>query len=174
MVVLEADVASGGHRIVLRPNASFDYSRLRVLLGAMALVMGAIGISFAAVGLWLVLPFSGMEWVLLAVCFVLSLRKTQVQEVITIDPATVRLEVGRVRPERTYEFQRPWVRLKMTRSPHRGHPSRLAFLLRGEEVEVGGFLIESERVELARELRNLLGSGLSSSNLHLQTEERVS
>jgi uncharacterized membrane protein len=158
MVELEADRASGGHRIVLRPNASIDYSQMRMVLGGMALLMGTIGVSFAAMGLWLVLPFSGIEWLLLAYCFVLSLRKTQVQEVITIDRSTVRLDVGRTRPESVYEFQRPWVRLEVIRSPHRGHPSRLAFRVRGEEVEVGGFLIESERAELAKELRNLLGN----------------
>ncbi|NJD05608.1 MAG: DUF2244 domain-containing protein [Methylococcaceae bacterium] len=158
MIVLEADRASGGHRIVLRPNGSIDDSQMRLVLAAMALLMGTIGVSFAAMGLWLVLPFSGIEWLLLAYCFVLSLRKTQVQEVITIDRSRVRLEVGRARPESIYEFQRPWVRLKLIRSPYRGHPSRLSFWLRGREVEVGGFLIESERTELARELRNLLGN----------------
>jgi len=158
MVESAHDAATGEKRIVLRPNASLTRGQASALAGIMAVVMGGIGVMFASLGAWLVLPFSGAEWLLLAYCLHLSFRSSSVREVITITDALVQLERGREKPEQTYQFQRAWVRLNLNRSPIRGYPSRLALRLHGKEVEVGRFLVESEREALARELRTLLGS----------------
>lgn len=158
MVESEHDAETGERTIVLRPNASLSRRQGRMLLAAMALVMGTIGGLFAAAGGWLVLPFSGLEWLLLAYCLHLSFRNCEVREVITITEALVRVERGRVRPEQTYKFHRAWVMLDWIQSPVRGRPSRLSLRLHGKEVEIGRFLVESERQDLARELKILLGS----------------
>jgi uncharacterized membrane protein len=113
---------------------------------------------FAAMGAWLVLPFSGLEWLLLAYCLRLSLKQSAQREVITIDDALIKIEKGRGRPEQTYKFQRAWVVLDWIESPIRGRPSRLSLRLHGKEVEIGRFLVESEREALARELKVMLGS----------------
>jgi uncharacterized membrane protein len=156
MVESEWDAITGCRRIVLRPNASLTGRQTWLLLATVAIVMAAIAIGFAMLGLWLVLPFSGAEWLLLAYCFKLSFRTCSLCEVITITDALVLLEKGRDRPERTYRFQRAWVSLDWVKSPIKGYPSRLSFRLHGKETEVGRFLVESEREELARELRQIL------------------
>lgn len=156
MVESERDAITGCRRIVLRPNASLTERQAWLLLAAVAMVMAAIATGFAMLGLWLVLPFSGAEWLLLAYCFKLSFRTCSLCEVIIITDALVLLEKGRNRPERTYRFQRAWVSLDWVKSPIKGHPSRLSFRLHGKETEVGRFLVESEREELARELRQIL------------------
>lgn len=107
-------------------------------------------------GLWLVLPFSGAEWLLLAYCFRLSMRTASVCEVITITETSVIVEKERNRPEETYRFQRAWVALDWAEPEIKGHPSRLSFRLHGRRIEVGRFLAESERMALARELRQIL------------------
>ncbi|HUL13561.1 MAG TPA: DUF2244 domain-containing protein [Methylococcaceae bacterium] len=158
MVETGHDAETGERKIVLRPNASLSRKQAAVLVGIMAVVMGSIGGVFASLGGWLVLPFSGAEWLLLVYCLHLSLRSSSLREVITITDALVQVEKGRDKPEQTYRFQRAWVRLNLNRSSIRGCPSRLALRLHGKEIEVGRFLVESERQALARELRTLLGS----------------
>lgn len=120
--------------------------------------MASIGVGFAVLGLWPVLPFSGTEWLLLAYCFMLCRKNCTVCEVITITDAAVLLEKGHHQPEQSYRFQRAWVKLDWLRAPVAGHPSRLAFRLHGKHVEFGRFLVESERVALARELQRILSS----------------
>jgi uncharacterized membrane protein len=158
MVESGHDAKTGEKKIVLKPNASLSRRQASALLAVMALVMGSIGGMFASLGAWMVLPFSGAEWLLLVYCLHLGLRNSLLREVITITDALVQVEKGRYRPEQIYRFQRAWVRLNWSRSPIRGRPSRLVLHLHGKEVEVGRFLVESERQALARELRTLLGS----------------
>ena len=160
MVESEHDADTGEKTIVLRPNGSLTRRQAQVLLIFCGILMGSVGFAFAAMGAWLVLPFSGLEWVLLAYCLHLSLRQSQEREVITITDALVRLEKGRGRPVQTYKFQRAWVMLHWMQSPIRGRPSRLALRLHGKEVEIGRFLVESERQALAKELKGLLSCRL--------------
>ena len=149
---------TGEKTIVLRPNGSLNPRQGFALLAFCALLMGAIGGVFAALGAWLVLPFSGLEWLLLAFCLHLSRKRSMEREVITITDAVVQVEKGRKIPRQTYRFQRAWVTLDWSESTVRGRPSRLSLRLHGKEVEIGRFLVESERQALARQLRILLSS----------------
>ena len=146
----------GCRRIVLRPNASLTERQAFMLLLGIAIVMAAIAIGFAMVGAWVVLPFSGAEWLLLAFCFWVSLRNCSICEVISISEDTVRWERGRLKPEETVSFNRAWIALNRTKPPMNGYPSRLFLRSHGKEIEIGRFLIESERETLARELHKIL------------------
>ncbi|HYE36159.1 MAG TPA: DUF2244 domain-containing protein [Methylocaldum sp.] len=140
----------------MKPNASLNSRQALFLMLGIALVMAVIAGGFASMGAWLVLPFSGAEWVLLAYCFKLGLRSCRVREVITITDTSVLLERDYGTPEQNYRFQRAWVVLDWAKAPIKGHPSRLSFRSHGKEVEIGRFLVESERVALAGELRKIL------------------
>ena len=159
MVESGHDADTGEKTIVLKPNGSLSRRQAWILLVFCGLLMGLIAGICATLGAWLVLPFSGLEWMLLAFCLHLSLRESQEREVITISGDMVRVEKGRGRPLQTYKFQRAWVMLDWIQSPIRGRPSRLTLRLHGKEVELGRFLVESERQVLARELKFLLSSG---------------
>lgn len=159
MVESEHDENTGEKTIVLRPNGSLSRNQAWALLVFCGVLMGTIGGLAVIIGAWPVLPFSGLEWILLAYCLHLSLRQSQEKEVITITQDVVWLEKGRDSPSQTYKFQRAWVMLRCTQSPIRGQPSRLTLRLHGKEVEIGRFLVESERQVLAKELKVLLSSG---------------
>jgi len=158
MVESEHDAATGEKTIVLRPNGSLNRRQGVALLAFCALLMGSIGGVFAFLGAWPVLPFSGLEWLLLAYCLHLSRRQSAEREIITITDALVRVEKGRESPWQTHKFQRAWVRIDWTGPSARGRPSRLSLRLHGKEVEIGRFLVESERQALAMELKVLLSS----------------
>ena len=159
MVESGHDEDTGEKTIVLKPNGSLSRRQAWLLLGICGLLMGLVAGFCAALGAWLVLPFSGLEWILLAFCLHLSIRQSQEREVITITGDLVRVEKGWGSPLQTYKFQRAWVMLDCIQSPIRGHPSRVTLRLHGKEVELGRFLVESERQVLARELKFLLSSG---------------
>lgn len=156
MIETETDVAAGTRRIVLKPNRSMTVVQARILVTVVALAMGSIGLFFVSLGAWPVLPFSGAEWLALAYCLRLGLRQSAKREVISVTEGFVRIESGQHRPERTHEFQRAWVSLHRVRSKVPGHPSKLYFRLHGKSVEIGGFLVESEREMLALELQKVL------------------
>jgi uncharacterized membrane protein len=118
--------------------------------------MGAIGIAFTLLGAWPVLPFAGLEWLLLAVCMRWSLHRNAIQEVITLTDGILLWEQGRERPERHYQFHRAWVALDWVRPDNRHYPKRLFLRSHGRKLEIGSFLTDSERETLALELTKIL------------------
>jgi uncharacterized membrane protein len=158
MVESGHDEETGEKTLVLKPNGSLSRRQSFSLLMFCAFLMGTISAVFIASGAWMVLPFSGLEWLLLAYCLHLSRKDSAKREVITISEDIVRVEKDRRDPKQTYRFQRAWVMIDWIESPIRGRPSRLALRLHGKEVEIGRFLVEAERRALARELKALLSS----------------
>lgn len=156
MIEAEKDAWSGDLRIVLRPNASMSGHQVTILLLAFAAAMGTIAVFFASMGAWPVLPFSGAEWLLLVFGFRVVLQRSAIREVITITDGVVRIERGRKKAEYVVQWQRAWVNVEWVRSLIPGHPSRLYFRLHGKRVEVGAFLVESEREKLACDLHKIL------------------
>lgn len=156
MIEAEQDALSGHQRIVLLPNASMSKRQVNVLLLAFAAAMASIAAFFASMGAWAVLPFSGAEWLLLVFCFRMVLKRSAIREVITITDGVVRVERGRDKVERAHQWQRVWVNVDWVRSSTPGHPSRLYLRLHGRRIEIGEFLVESERAKLASDLQRIL------------------
>lgn len=156
MIAVEEAPSAGAVRIVLRPNGSMTPGQARLLVAAMAGAMGAIALFFAALGAWMVLPFSGAEWLLLALALGWAQRKLATVEIITIQGQSVSVEVRRFSSGRSYRFDKAWLRLERVRSDRRGHPSRLFLRRQRSSLEIGSFLIEEERDRLVHELRRFL------------------
>jgi uncharacterized membrane protein len=118
--------------------------------------MTLIAGGFWGLGLWLVVPFSGVEWLILAYALRWSLRNSELMEVVTIDPVRVVVERGRRRPEQRFEFQRAWVQLRWREPRFRGYPGNLELRSHGKQVVLGEFLPETERKKLMQELGRIL------------------
>lgn len=118
--------------------------------------MTAIAGSFWVLGLWLVWPFSGLEWLVLAYALHWSLRNSELKEVVTIDATHVLVERGRRRPEQKYEFQRAWVQIRWCKPRFRGYSGNLELRSHGKQVVLGEFLPETERKKLMQELSRIL------------------
>lgn len=159
MVESKRDPTNGSIHIVLRPNASLTKRQALAVVMGVGFFMASIAAGFTLLGLWLVVPFSGAEWLLLAWCFGVTFKKCAVRETITITESAVLVEKESGKGAEANRFQRAWVALDLSDPPHKNHPSRLAFRLHGRQVEIGGFLVESERQELACELRRILREG---------------
>jgi uncharacterized membrane protein len=62
-------------RLILKRNCSMSPAGLAMAFAALAAVALAIGAGFAFVGAWLVLPFAGIEALMLAVAFFVVARR---------------------------------------------------------------------------------------------------
>ena len=118
-----------------------------------------IGIVFAIHGYWPVLPFAGLEVVVLGVAFYLCLSRSQLREVVTVNDDRVMVDKGRRQPEQHWECPRAWARVILERAPIAWYPSRLALVFQGRRVELGQFLNEADRQGLAAELQDVIRQG---------------
>lgn len=113
MVELESLAVSGHYQIIVKPNSSLTKRQGRMLFAATAVIILGIAAAFALLGVWSVLPFSGIETTIFAYCSSLTFVNTRVAEVITISDALVRVDFGEKSSAQIYEFKRPWVGLKL-------------------------------------------------------------
>ena len=137
---------------VIRPNQSLSWRGAVRIYTVIALCCLGTGLAFALHGYWPVLPFAGIEVIVLGIAFYLCLLRSQVREVISVNADVVTVEKGRHRAQEHWECPRAWARISLQRSPLTWYPSRLVITFQGRQVEIGKFLTERERCELAEEL----------------------
>jgi uncharacterized membrane protein len=156
MVSVDKSVSPASWRIVLFPNCSISWRELVLFYVFTCLVLLAIGIFFTLQGMWLVLPFSGLEMLALGYALYLTSRKVYRKEVITLDRRRTRVEKGVQQVCESWEFETSWVRLVDERSGNRGERRKLALGSHGNYVEVGEFLDKSEKDRLAFQLKDCI------------------
>ncbi len=159
--MLRVDKAGPGRefRIVLSPNCSITWRDLVLFYLFTCVIALAIGIFFLVQGMWLVLPFSGLEMAALGACLYLTSRKVYRREVITLDHERTRVEKGVRRVDESWEFETAWLRLIDERSGVNQRDRRLAIGSHGNYVEIGGFLGCEEKDALAFQLKDCIIRG---------------
>jgi uncharacterized membrane protein len=140
---------SRGFSLVLKRNCSIAPGSLACVFAALAAAVLAIGIGFAFAGAWLVLPFAGLEVLLLAGAFALQARHATDYERIELDSGRLKVEVAEAQRIERYELDARQARIEL-QGPH--------VVLRGEreELRIGRHLDEEARRRFAAELKNRL------------------
>jgi uncharacterized membrane protein len=73
-------VDASASRLILKRNCSMSPAGLATAFAALAALTLAIGVGFALVGAWLVLPFAGLEVLMLAAAFFVYARRAGAEE----------------------------------------------------------------------------------------------
>jgi uncharacterized membrane protein len=103
-----------------------------------------------------VLPFAGAEMLLLGWALHSNMQRRFEQETIDVTDAEVVIEYARGNPRRVV-FPRHWARVKIRRPKSPLHRGQLVIESHGRAYEVGKFLSEEERRQLAAKLGQLIG-----------------
>ena len=137
---------------VARRNNSLD-STGRILAFAFIFVVSVgIACAFAAMGAWMILPFAGIEMLVLYLAFRYVDRHAADYERVAIDGDRVRVERQEAGRTRQFEFNRCWARVVAS-----GGGERVALRSHGRELEIGHYMNDAQRLDLARALRSRLG-----------------
>lgn len=151
---------------VIQPNPPIPWRRLLRVFAAMAMFVLLVGVVCAGAGLPLVLPFAGIEIIVLGAGLYASARRGTTREVLTVGADEIVIEAGRTFPERRVSLRRPWTRIVLARDESGWYPSRLLLRTGARQVEVGRFLEEQERLGLARLLRSALHGAVIETRIN--------
>lgn len=144
---------------LIKRNCSASPRQLAIVLGSLVAVSFAIGVAFAALGFWMVLPFVGIEVVAVVAAFLFYGRHAADAERIALTGSA--LSVERIEADEIvrWQFDPAWVRVEVDEHGEAlGRRVRVHLAERGERLEVGRYLLDERRSELARELRNALNA----------------
>src|SRR5690242_10709239 len=136
-----------------RNNSLSASGRLLVFALILAVSVG-IATAFSLIfGAWPILPYAGLEMLVLYCAFRYIDRHSSDYEQVTIRGSTIAIEVHEGRRVQRLELNRYWARVVCD-----SEGNRLTLRSHGREIEVGRHLCDDQRLEMARNLRRQLGS----------------
>lgn len=142
---------------IIKRNCSASPAQLAAVFASMVGLSFVFGILFAAHGLWLILPFAGLELVAVAVAFVFYARRAADYERITLSEADLLIERAEGARIANWRFPAAWTRVEVEDAEgNRDDRVRVFVVARGERVEVGRHLPAPRRKLLAQEMHSAL------------------
>ena len=131
-------------RIVIRPNCNFTGRGALLLFLAMTFPVLVVAIAWALRGYWLILPFAGLELVVLGIALAITVHRGGYREVIRFGTRFVGVRRGYAGRQEHVEFPRPRTRAWIEPGPSPALPGRL-FLGAGRLVLRAGCLPDGGR-----------------------------
>jgi uncharacterized membrane protein len=156
MVQTNFDLTSRNGSIILTPNNSATWNFNMWIWSSLALLSGGIAAGFLWQGLWLILPFSGLEILALYTGLYLCVRANFTIEVITFKDDLVTIERGHKAVEKTWEYQRSWAKIFVHIPEIRGYPKKIFIRSHGKQLELGAFLNKKDKEVLIRNLKHIV------------------
>jgi uncharacterized membrane protein len=150
--------AGDGDRLILKPRAPMSPAAVAILFVSVSSAILGVAFICGLLGAWQVLPMSSLVVVALGLGLMSGFRRTQIDEVVSIRGGTVAVDKHLRRKTEHHEFQRGWAQVVLAEPKvPMVDPSRLFIRSHGRQVEIGAFLDDAERYELAASLRRLMG-----------------
>ena len=143
-----------GFILVARRNNSLSPAGRSLVVGSLAAISLVISLAFALQGAWMILPFAGLEVLVVYLAFRCVERHAGDFESLSIQGdqvLIVRQERGEVS---RYEFNRYWAQVVL----EPGRKVVLALRSHGRQVEFGRHLTEQQRCAMAGIIRAELGN----------------
>ena len=138
-----------------RPNHSLTRLQERLVFWSLAALCFAMASGFAWLGYWPALPFAGLEVGLLAWAFSALRSRKDDYESLVIEGDVVVLDWHCGKRGERRELNRRWARVECKcRTP--GRNCRLSLCSHGHATEVGQYLNDEARLQLAATLRSRL------------------
>lgn len=138
-------------KMATKPNCSLSVTgqkRLFLLVSVFALTVAT---GFSMIGAWMVLPFAGLELLVLASALYHVNAGMNDYESIVICGDVVRVETRRRNALEQEEFNRYWVQVVFGQVS--GENYRLVLRSHGKELELGRFMGSEQKMALAKELK---------------------
>ncbi|MFO1400371.1 MAG: DUF2244 domain-containing protein [Steroidobacteraceae bacterium] len=143
--------------LILRPNCALTPRSAGLFYAGVCGTALAVALPFVLRGLWPILPFAGLELLLLGWALRASLARREHSQSIVVSDGTVEIDSQLPGEREHVVFSRHWAHVTLRRAVSPWHPSRLVIESHGRACEVGRFLTEEERRGVAGRLQRLVG-----------------
>jgi uncharacterized membrane protein len=135
-----------------RQNRSLSLNGKRFFFGLLGCNLLATGLWFMFIGAWLILPFAGLEFLLVWWAFKLVAQHAEDYEKLTIADFVVAFESKIKGTRNKFECNAHWAQLHCL-SRYNGHRCELSLHYAGKQVSVGRLLSDEQRFSWADALQ---------------------
>lgn len=137
-----------GMRLILSPNRSATWPQAKVYCLIFGCPCLLIALSWLWAGAWLILPFAGLELMLLFGLMRYVNGQNLRKEVIDIIPGKVVVTVGNRQPESSTVLNRPMAHVCVTHPKHPIGEKEIHLADGNKSITIGGFLNQDDRAQL--------------------------
>lgn len=143
-------------RVLVQANRSMSWKGNLYIAAGISVVCFTIAAVFAFFGLWMVIPFAGLEVIFVTYCLYWTARRLSRKEIITVDERVITLEWGYNQPEVSVILPRHWSRLNYLQPKTAFDVGDLSLSAYGKRYALGASLGREEKRRLYRELIDIL------------------
>lgn len=143
-------------RVIVQGNQSMSWRANLWLAASLGFICIGTGIVLAFMGMWLILPFAGLEVLFVLFCLYLTLRRLARKEIITVDKHAIQLEWGSASAEQSAKLPRQWSQLRYDCSDNLFETGDLTLAAHGRRYRLGEALGRDEKKLLHSELAAVL------------------
>lgn len=146
--MVEATQIDTRHTLLMTPNKSMTWETNRWILLVLFLVNMSIGIGFAMMGGWLILPFAGIEVALVGAGMYYVCWKLNFKHIVTVEAESLVLQKGVYFPKQEWHWQKSNTQLLRVPSHYRLSAPTLYLKHLNEVVEIAEFINRDEKKEI--------------------------
>ncbi len=143
-------------KLIVTANRSMSWKANLYLAASLGVICMGVAIAMATFGLWMIIPFAGLEIIFIVVCLYLTLKRLSRQEVITVDSEAIKVEWGYSQPDVTVKLPRRWSRLSYHCKDSEFEVGELSVSAHGKRYVLGECLNKQEKKALYGELQNAM------------------
>lgn len=151
MVTVSIDEKGLNGHILLKPNLSLSWNQNARFLITVFFILLVVSLFFGLKIGWLVLPYSGLEFLLLAASLYFLFRRYNRKEVIRFSKDRLIIERGKDKPDKTWIYQRHWSKFYIHDQGKYDIP-KICLVSHGKELELGAFLSYDDKQLLIKNL----------------------
>lgn len=140
--------------IVAAPNRSASWSTNKLLIVIMATWSACAAFFFAALGLWPVIPFLGLELLALGGGLYYVCAKLRQRHVLRLDGESIVVQKGTYYPRFSWQFARDTTSLSVAVPAHPWDPLAIHLCSQSERIPLGDFLSKEDSREFLKLLRD--------------------
>ena len=141
-------------QIVLTPNRSMSWRGNQYFILSLLLLSGGIGVGFALLGAWVILPFAGLEILMLSGSLYYVSWKLNYRQVIKLTHDRLTIEKGYYSPKKIWQFKREDAALTIEPQQHPWDTPTIRLQHKHEVIVIGEFLSQADHKHLVASLRD--------------------
>lgn len=163
--MVHSETHAGGTTITLHPNRSASWTEIRLFLLLICGTTLAVGAFWALIGLWAVLPFSGIEAALVFYFLYRVSHASYQQQQITVAADHVLIQFGNYFPKRSWRLDKQHAYLALLEPEHGNDLPGLSIFDYQQRIQLGTFL--------SRDDKTLALEALKRAGLFVRSHDKV-
>ena len=140
--------------ILLKPNSSLTGTTRILFLGSIFFICSVIGIGFFLAGGIMILPFAGLEIILVYLAFRLSFNWSNQKQIIILSKDHVEVRVDGLKEFFTWKEFRSFATFNVIKDGTADET--FSFRSKGKEIYIGDFLNKEDKQRFKEEVSNII------------------